>query len=133
MAIPKSYHTKSGRDLLVMPGYIRMGRKEVIKGQHLDDVTIFDALIFADLVNILTPLQCIFLALEPSPVYSRDGIKGLILRHFSKLKSTHPGKLRQPQIMHCGSRNAQDGMFISCIAARALRQCYLQKNDPYLN
>ena len=76
-------------------------------------MTIFDALIFADLVNILTPLQCIFLALEPSPVYSRDGIKGLILRHFSKLKSTHPGKLRQPQIMHCGSRR-------SCIAAAAM-------------
>ena len=39
-----------------------------------------------------------------------EGIKGLILRHCGKLNSTHPGELQQPQIVHCGCRNAQAAM-----------------------
>ena len=49
------------------------------------------------------------------------------MQHCGKLKSTHPGKLRQPQIMDCGSRNARDAIhkmdhYMSWIAACALRQ-----------
>ena len=33
----------------------------------------------------------------------REGIKGFKLRRCSKLNSTHPGELWQPQFVHCGS------------------------------
>ena len=35
-----------------------------------------------------------------------DCTKGIQLRHYGKLNSTHPCELQQPQIMHWGSCNA---------------------------
>ena len=62
-----------------------------------------------------------------------DGIKGLILRRCGKLKSTHPGKLPPPQIVHYGCLNALAAMhemnipshakFESSVAAMHEPQC----------
>ena len=49
------------------------------------------------------------------------------MRRYGKLNSTHPGKLPQPQIVHCGCRNARDELHsISHIRERE-RESYLKK------